>query len=299
MSEIIRNRYDFVVLFDVENGNPNGDPDAGNMPRTDPETGCGLVTDVCLKRKIRNYVEMVKEDDQHFGIYIKENIPLNRSDREGLSACGYPDIKDAELKDLKKKDKDIDEKLLKYMCGRYYDIRAFGAVMTTFVKGALNCGQVRGPVQLGFARSVDPIVPQEVTITRVSITTEEDAAKKGTEMGRKHIVPYGLYRAEGFVSANLARKTTGFTEEDLALLWKAVLNMFENDHSAARGKMAVRKLIVFRHDSELGEAPAWKLFELVKVHRKEGVTAPRSIDDYTIEVQEDALPQGVTCEQMG
>ncbi len=299
MSEIIRNRYDFVVLFDVENGNPNGDPDAGNMPRTDPETGCGLVTDVCLKRKIRNYVEMVKEDDPHFGIYIKENIPLNRSDREGLAACGYPDIKDAELKDLKKKDKDIDEKLLKYMCGRYYDIRAFGAVMTTFVKGALNCGQVRGPVQLGFARSVDPIVPQEVTITRVSITTEEDAAKKGTEMGRKHIVPYGLYRAEGFVSANLARKTTGFTEEDLALLWKAILNMFENDHSAARGKMAVRKLIVFRHDSELGEAPAWKLFELVKVHRKEGVTAPRSIDDYTIEVQEDALPQGVTCEQMG
>ena len=299
MSEIIRNRYDFVVLFDVENGNPNGDPDAGNMPRTDPETGCGLVTDVCLKRKIRNYVEMVKEDDPHFGIYIKENIPLNRSDREGLAACGYPDIKDGELKDLKKKDKDIDEKLLKYMCGRYYDIRAFGAVMTTFVKGALNCGQVRGPVQLGFARSVDPIVPQEVTITRVSITTEEDAAKKGTEMGRKHIVPYGLYRAEGFVSANLARKTTGFTEEDLALLWKAVLNMFENDHSAARGKMAVRKLIVFRHDSELGEAPAWKLFELVKVHRKEGVTAPRNIDDYTIEVQENALPQGVTCEQMG
>ena len=299
MSAPIKNRYDFVILFDVENGNPNGDPDAGNMPRIDPETGYGLVTDVCLKRKIRNYAEMVKEDDPHSGSYIKENIPLNRSDREGLAACGYPDIKDAELKDLKKKDKDIDEKLLKYMCGRYYDIRAFGAVMTTFVKGALNCGQVRGPVQLGFARSVDPIVPQEVTITRVSITTEEDAAKKGTEMGRKHIVPYGLYRAEGFVSANLARKTTGFTEEDLALLWKAVLNMFENDHSAARGKMAVRKLIVFRHDSELGEAPAWKLFELVKVHRKEGVTAPRNIDDYTIEVQEDALPQGVTCEQMG
>ena len=185
------------------------------------------------------------------------------------------------------------------MCGHYFDIRTFGAVMTTFVKGALNCGQVRGPVQLGFARSVDPIVPQEVTITRVSITTEEDAAKKGTEMGRKHIVPYGLYRAEGFVSANLARKTTGFTEEDLALLWKAILNMFENDHSAARGKMAVRKLIVFRHDSELGEAPAWKLFDLVKVQRKEGVTAPRSIEDYGIDVQEDALPQGVSCQQMG
>ena len=298
MSEIIRNRYDFVVLFDVENGNPNGDPDAGNMPRTDPETGCGLVTDVCLKRKIRNYVEMVKEDDPHFGIYIKENIPLNRSDREGLAACGYPDIKDAELKDLKKKDKDIDEKLLKYMCGRYYDIRTFGAVMTTFVKGALNCGQVRGPVQLGFARSVDPIVPQEVTITRVSITTEEDAAKKGTEMGRKHIVPYGLYRAEGFVSANLARKTTGFTEEDLALLWKAILNMFENDHSAARGKMAVRKLIVFRHDSELGEAPAWKLFKLVDVQRKPEIAAPRSFEDYQFSVDTDHLPQGVICQIM-
>lgn len=299
MSEIIRNRYDFVVLFDVENGNPNGDPDAGNMPRVDPETGYGLVTDVCLKRKIRNYVEMVKEDDPRFGIYIKENVPLNYSDRKGLAACGYPGIKEPEIRELKKKDPDIDRKLLEYMCGHYFDIRTFGAVMTTFVKGFMNCGQVRGPVQLGFARSVDPIVPQEVTITRVSITTEEDAAKKGTEMGRKHIVPYGLYRAEGFVSANLARKTTGFTEEDLALLWKAILNMFENDHSAARGKMAVRKLIVFRHDSELGEAPAWKLFDLVKVHRKEGVTAPRSIEDYGIDVQEDALPQGVSCQQMG
>lgn len=299
MSAPIKNRYDFVILFDVENGNPNGDPDAGNMPRIDPETGYGLVTDVCLKRKIRNYVETVKEDDPRFGIYIKENVPLNRSDKEGLAACGYPGIKDPEIKELKKKDPDIDRKLLEYMCGHYFDIRTFGAVMTTFVKGALNCGQVRGPVQLGFARSVDPIVPQEVTITRVSITTEEDAAKKGTEMGRKHIVPYGLYRAEGFVSANLARKTTGFTEEDLALLWKAILNMFENDHSAARGKMAVRKLIVFRHDSELGEAPAWKLFDLVKVQRKKGVTAPRSIEDYGIDVQEDALPQGVSCQQMG
>ena len=296
MSEIIRNRYDFVVLFDVKNGNPNGDPDAGNMPRMDPETGCGLVTDVCLKRKIRNYVEMVKEDDPRFGIYIKDGVPLNRSDRQALEACGE---KNPDLKTLKKNTPDIDAKLRDYMCGHYYDIRTFGAVMTTFVTAKLNCGQVRGPVQLGFARSVDPIMPQEVTITRVAITTEEDALKKDTEMGRKHIVPYGLYRAEGFVSANLARKTTGFTEEDLALLWKAILNMFENDHSAARGKMAVRKLIVFRHDSELGEAPAWKLFDLVKVQRKEGVTAPRSIEDYGIDVQEDALPQGVSCQQMG
>ena len=245
MSEPIKNRYDFVILFDVENGNPNGDPDAGNMPRIDPETGYGLVTDVCLKRKIRNYVETLKEDEKGYRIYIKDGVPLNRSDAEAISTLGIaPDLKAA-----KKADPDIDARLRDYMCENYFDIRTFGAVMTTFVKGALNCGQVRGPVQLSFARSVDPIVPQEVTITRVAITTEADAEKKGTEMGRKHIVPYALYRAEGYVSANLARKTTGFSEDDLKLLWTAILNMFENDHSAARGKMAVRELIVFKHDS--------------------------------------------------
>ena len=236
MSEPIKNRYDFVILFDVENGNPNGDPDAGNMPRVDPETGLGLVTDVCLKRKIRNFVEDVKEDADGYRIYIKDQVPLNRSDAEALSALGV----DKDLKAAKKNDPDLDRKIRDYMCSHYYDIRAFGAVMTTFVKGALNCGQVRGPVQLGFARSIDPILPQEVTITRIAITTEADAEKKGTEMGRKYIVPYGLYRAEGYVSANLARKVTGFSEEDLQLLWQAILNMFENDHSAARGKMAVR-----------------------------------------------------------
>ena len=185
------------------------------------------------------------------------------------------------------------------MCQNFYDIRTFGAVMTTFVKGALNCGQVRGPVQLGFARSVDPIVPQEVTITRVSITTEADAEKKGTEMGRKYIVPYGLYRAEGYVSANLARKTTGFSEDDLELLWTAILNMFENDHSAARGKMAVRQLIVFKHDSELGNAPSHKLFDLVHATHNEGVIAPRAYTDYTITVDEADLPSGVTCKVLG
>ena len=235
MSEAIKNRYDFVILFDVENGNPNGDPDAGNMPRVDPETGYGLVTDVCLKRKIRNYVETLKEDEDGYRIYIKDGVPLNRSDKAAITALGISE----DLKAAKKSDPEIDRKLRDYMCANYYDIRTFGAVMTTFVKGALNCGQVRGPVQIGFARSIDPIVPQEVTITRVAITTEADAEKKGTEMGRKHIVPYALYRAEGFVSANLARKTTGFSEDDLALLWQAILNMFENDHSAARGKMAV------------------------------------------------------------
>ena len=295
MADVIRNRYDFVILFDVENGNPNGDPDAGNMPRVDPETGHGLVTDVCLKRKIRNYVEIAKEGEAGYGIYIKDSVPLNRSDAQALEAAG---VQDTELKTLKKADPDIDRKLRDFMCSRFYDIRTFGAVMTTFVKAALNCGQVRGPVQLGFARSVDPIIPQEVTITRVAITTEEDAAKKGTEMGRKFIVPYGLYRAEGFVSANLARKSTGFSEDDLALLWQAILNMFENDRSAARGKMAVRELIVFRHDSELGNAPAWKLFEKVRVTRKEGVQPARGYGDYVVEVDTDTLPQGVTCQRM-
>ena len=294
MSEAIKNRYDFVILFDVENGNPNGDPDAGNMPRVDPETGCGLVTDVCLKRKIRNYVETVKEDAPGYRIYIKDQVPLHRSDAEALDYLGVQ----GDLKSAKKDDPSLDCKIRDFMCQNFYDIRTFGAVMTTFVKGALNCGQVRGPVQLSFARSVDPILPQEVTITRVAITTEADAEKKGTEMGRKYIVPYGLYRAEGYVSANLARKTTGFSEADLDLLWQAILNMFENDHSAARGKMAVRELIVFRHDSELGNAPAYKLFEAVQVTRKEGVAVPRSYRDYTVTVA-DSLPAGVTCLRMG
>ena len=294
MSEPIKNRYDFVILFDVENGNPNGDPDAGNMPRVDPETGLGLVTDVCLKRKIRNFVEDVKEDADGYRIYIKDQVPLNRSDAEALSALGV----DKDLKAAKKNDPDLDRKIRDYMCSHYYDIRAFGAVMTTFVKGALNCGQVRGPVQLGFARSIDPILPQEVTITRIAITTEADAEKKGTEMGRKYIVPYGLYRAEGYVSANLARKVTGFSEEDLQLLWQAILNMFENDHSAARGKMAVRELIVFKHESELGNAPAYKLFDAVQVERREDVDVPRRYSDYIVTVDEN-LPAGVSCERMG
>ena len=293
MSTPIKNRYDFVILFDVENGNPKGNPDAGNMPRIDPETGYGLVTDVCLKRKIRNYVEDLKEDTPGYRIYVKEGVPLNRSDAEALSAVGVS----GDLKAAKKSDPGIDLKLRDFMCSNFYDIRTFGAVMTTFVKGALNCGQVRGPVQLSFARSIDPIVPQEVTITRVAITTEADAEKKGTEMGRKHIVPYALYRAEGYVSANLARKTTGFSEDDLQLLWQAILNMFENDHSAARGKMAVRELIVFKHDSELGNAPAYKLFEKVQVKRAEGVEVPRQYGDYNVSVSDD-LPEGVHCERL-
>lgn len=293
MSEAIKNRYDFVILFDVENGNPNGDPDAGNMPRIDPETGYGLVTDVCLKRKIRNYVEDAKEDAEGYRIYIKDQVPLQRSDGEALHYLGV----DIDLKAAKKEDPTLDVKIRDFMCRNFYDIRTFGAVMTTFVKGNLNCGQVRGPVQLGFARSIDPILPQEITITRIAITTEADAEKKGTEMGRKYIVPYGLYRAEGYVSANLARKVTGFSEEDLQLLWQAILNMFENDHSAARGKMAVRELIVFKHDSELGNAPSYRLFDAVHVQRADGVAVARQYSDYVVTVEED-LPAGVTCQRM-
>lgn len=293
--EPIKNRYEFVILFDVENGNPNGDPDAGNMPRVDPETGYGLVTNVCLKRKIRNYVEALKEDAPGYRIYVKDNVPLNRSDRE---ACEYVGADPDKLKELKKKDDQLEVKLRDFMCSNFYDIRTFGAVMTTFTKGALNCGQVCGPVQIGFARSIDPIMPQEITITRVAITKEADAENKNTEMGRKYIVPYGLYRAEGFISANLARKTTGFSGSDLELLWQAIMNMFELDRSAGRGKMAVRELIIFRHDSELGNAPAHKLFDLIRVQRKEDVIYPRAYSDYTVTVDLDKLPKGVQCIRM-
>ena len=302
MSEAIKNRYEFVVLFDVENGNPNGDPDAGNMPRIDPESGLGLVTDVCLKRKIRNYVETVKEGEPGYKIYIREDIPLNRSDREACEALGVQDTDEKKvtesLKKLKKNDPDADRKLRDYMWQNFYDIRTFGAVMTTFVKASLNCGQVRGPVQLGFARSIDPIISQEVTITRVAITTETAAENKKTEMGRKTIVPYGLYRVEGYVSANLARKTTGFSEEDLALLWDAIINMFENDHSAARGKMAVRELIVFKHSKELGDCPAYKLFEAVEVKKKDEVIYPRKYQDYTVTLHEEEIPDSVEVKRM-
>ena len=294
MSEVIKNRYDFVVLFEVENGNPNGDPDAGNMPRIDPETGLGLVTDVCLKRKIRNYVEAAKEDEEGYRIYIKENVPLNRSDSEAFAHLG---LDEKTVKEKKKGNENLDVELRDYMCREFFDIRTFGAVMTTFVKNALNCGQVRGPVQLGFAKSVDAVVPQEVTITRVAITTEEDAGRKNTEMGRKYIIPYGLYRVEGYVSANLARKVTGFNEDDLQLLWQAIMNMFELDRSAARGNMAVRKLVVFKHESELGNAPAFSLFNKLKVERKDMSKPARCFEDYVVSL-DTSMPTGVECIEM-
>ncbi len=305
-ADAIKNRYEFMILFDVENGNPNGDPDAGNMPRIDPETNLGIITDVCLKRKIRNYVETVKEDAAGYRIYIKENTPLNRSDNEGFVYAGIENASSMKPDELKKAIKaresagaDVDAVVREFMCGNFYDIRTFGAVMTTMVKGNLNCGQVRGPVQLGFSRSVEPVIPQEITITRVAITTEADAKEKGTEMGRKYIIPYGLYRCEGYVSANLARKTTGFSETDLELLWDAILNMFEQDRSAARGNMAVRELILFKHDSELGNAPAWKLFNAVRILRREGVQVARAYSDYAVSIDASAIPDNVEIIRKG
>lgn len=292
MSEVIKNRYEFAIIFDVENGNPNGDPDAGNMPRVDPETGYGIVTDVCLKRKIRNYVDVVKENEPGYGIYIKSGVPLNNSDKKAFEYLG---TNETEIKKLKKDNPEIDTKIRDFMCQNFFDIRTFGAVMVTFVKASLNCGQVRGPVQLGFARSVDPIFPQEITITRCAITKEDDAEKNTNTMGNKFIVPYGLYVAEGYVSANLARKVTGFSEDDLELLWNAIINMFEYDHAAARGKMAVRKLVIFKHDSELGNTPAYKLFDAIKIKRREDVKVARCYDDYEITIAESEIPQGVTC----
>ena len=285
--EAIRNRYEFVVLFDVENGNPNGDPDAANAPRTDAETGLGIVTDVCLKRKIRNYVELVKEGVPGYNILIKTDKPLNAKFAEAHTAAGSTQ---------KKKSAEDIAAARAYMCENYYDVRTFGAVMST---GEDPCGIVRGPVQLNFARSLDPVFPQELTITRQAITDAkkyaEQAEKNGvmTEMGKKSVVPYGLYRAEGYVSAMLAQKTTGFSEEDLELLWEAVINMFEHDHSAARGKMCVRGLYVFKHDCALGNAPSAVLFEKIRVEKKTDVAYPRSFSDYTVSVDA-GMPDGVT-----
>ncbi len=287
MSEIIKNRYDFTILFEVENGNPNGDPDAGNMPRLDPESGCGIVTDVCLKRKIRNYIEAIKENSEGYKIYIRKNNILNESDEEALNYVGISKEK------LKSKDVGVELKIRDFMCKNFYDIRTFGAVMTTFTKMGLNCGQVTGPVQIGFAKSIDQIVPQEVTITRVAITKADDAANKTNEMGKKYIVPYALYRVDGYISANLAKKVTKFNEDDLSLLWESIINMFEIDRSAARGNMNVRNLFVFKHDSELGNAPAYKLFDTIHINKKKDVIAPRSYSDYEITINREEIPSEI------
>lgn len=278
----ISNRYEFVLLYDVENGNPNGDPDAGNMPRIDPETGYGIVTDVALKRKIRNYAELVKGDTTGYRIYIKEGTPLNANHVEAYEAIGLKTKANATTEQV--------GKARKWMCDNFFDVRTFGAVMST----GDNCGQVRGPIQINFSRSIDPIVQQEVTITRQTVTRIEDAANERT-MGRKHVVPYALYKVEGYVSAKLANdesKGTGFSEDDLNLFWDALVNMFEHDHSAARGKMASRRLFIFKHKDELGNAPSHKLFDMIQVEKNDGVIIPRKFGDYTVKVDSN-VPEGV------
>lgn len=290
----IANRYEFVYLFDVTNGNPNGDPDAGNLPRLDPETNQGLVTDVCLKRKIRNYVALEKSDaegkpEPGYVIYMQEKSVLNNQHKQAYTALGI----ESEAKKLPKDEAKAHE-LTRWMCNNFFDVRAFGAVMTTEV----NAGQVRGPIQLAFATSIDPVIPLEVSITRMAVTNEKDLEKERT-MGRKHIIPYGLYRAHGFISAKLAERT-GFSEDDLQLLWRALGNMFEHDRSAARGEMAARKLIVFKHDHPMGNAPAHKLFDLVKVARTAGEadTPARSFADYQVSIDHDGLPTGVAVQEV-
>ena len=280
MSKSIQNRYDFLLVFDVQDGNPNGDPDAGNLPRIDAETGRGLVTDVCLKRKVRNYVQLTKGDTAGYDIYVKEKAILMEAHEKAYKSIGAEE----ELKGDGKKRKGGDkvEEARKWMCESYYDIRTFGAVMSLGV----NCGQVRGPAQMTFARSVDPVVTLEHSITRMAVATAAEAEKQGGDnrtMGRKNTIPYGLYVARGFISAHLAAQT-GFSEEDLALLWEALNNMFEHDRSAARGLMTTRKLIVFKHDNALGKASAQSLFDLVSIKRKDASKPPRAFEDYEIAV---------------
>lgn len=284
----LTNRYDFVLLFDVKDGNPNGDPDAGNLPRLDAETGHGLVTDVSLKRKVRNFVGLVKGEQPPYEIYVKEKAILNKTHERAYEGIGKADLLKGD--DKKRKGGDAVGEARDWMCKNFFDVRTFGAVMSTGV----NCGQVRGPVQLTFARSVDPIIAQEHSITRMAVATEAEAEKQDGDnrtMGRKHTVPYGLYAAHGFVSSFLA-KQTGFSEDDLELLWHALTQMFEHDRSAARGEMATRGLYVFKHDSELGNAPAHVLFDRIKAERK--VDVPRSFSDYEVMVSEAALPAGVS-----
>lgn len=285
----ISHRYEFVYLFDVVNGNPNGDPDAGNMPRLDPETSKGLVTDVALKRKIRNYVALEKENTPGYAIYMQEKSVLNNQHKLAYAALQI----EHEPKRLPKDEAKARE-LTAWMCKNFFDIRTFGAVMTTDV----NAGQVRGPLQLAFSTSIEPVVPLEVSITRVAVTNERDADRERT-MGRKHILPYALYRVHGYLSAKLAERT-GFSEDDLALLWRSLINLFEHDRSAARGEMSARKLIVFEHESTLGNAPASALFDAVTVERTAVAdeTPARHFADYRVTIDRNAIPDGVTVQEL-
>lgn len=287
MENAIKNRYEFVILFDVENGNPNGDPDAGNQPRKDPETGIGIVTDVCIKRKIRNYIELTMEGKEGYNILIKNDRALNTKFTEAYKA------EELTLKQNGKNKVDV-KKAQEYMCRNYFDVRTFGAVMST---GDDQCGVVRGPVQINFAHSIDPVFVNEITITRQAITDEKKQETSNTEMGKKSYVPYGLYKTEGYVSAALAQKVTGFSEDDLQILWKSIINMFENDRSAARGKMCIRKFIIFKHSSVLGDSPSNILFDKISVKKKSEEIIPRSFSDYTVEIDKN-MPSGVELIEM-
>ena len=284
----LQNRYDFVLLFDVKDGNPNGDPDAGNLPRVDAETGQGLVTDVSLKRKVRNFVGILHDEQPPYEIYVKEKAILNKQHERAYQAIpGGAELLAGD--DKKRKGGDKVEEARQWMCQNFYDVRTFGAVMSTGV----NCGQVRGAVQMTFARSIDPVIASEHSITRMAVATEKEAEKQDGDnrtMGRKFTVPYGLYVAHGFVSAHLANQT-GFSDSDLELLWQALTNMFEHDRSAARGEMATRGLYVFKHEGKLGNAPAYSLFERIKAQKQ--VEVPRSFADYSVSVDAENLPNGV------
>ena len=308
---IISQRHDFILIFDVTNGNPNGDPDAGNLPRMDPETGHGLVSDVCLKRKIRNYVDLARTGQDGHHIYVQEGSILNDKHRQAYRALRPGDAKVDKDPKLNPKDDAEAIKLRDFMCANFFDVRTFGAVMSTGV----NCGQVKGPVQITFATSVEPIMPAEISITRMAATNEaekkqkaegddSDDRKENRTMGRKHIVPYGVYVAYGFISAKFAERT-GFSDADLGLLTEALSTMFEHDHSAARGQMSTRKLILFRHANALGNAPAHQLFDMVKIGRAvdgeyrtidarlDNLPPARKFSDYAVQIDRDALPEGV------
>lgn len=291
----IAHRYDFVLLFDVRDGNPNGDPDAGNLPRVDAETGLGLVTDVCLKRKIRNFVGLLKEEKPPFEIYVKEKAVLNRQHQRAYEAIGAADLLNGDEKKKGRRGGDKVDEARVWMCKNFFDVRTFGAVMGL----GINCGQVRGPVQFTFGRSIEPVMTLEHSITRMAVATEAEAEKQDGDnrtMGRKFTIPYGLYQAHGFVSAHLAQQT-GFDDDDLDLLWQGVMNMFEHDRSAARGQMATRGLYVFEHDSSLGNAPAHKLFDRIRVTRATENPA-RAFADYAIAIDDQALPSGVSLHRM-
>lgn len=289
-TDAIKHRYDFLLLFDVTNGNPNGDPDAGNMPRQDVGSGKGFVTPMCIKRKIRNAVSEImdgfKDEDKAYDIYISQDAPLRNKD---ALACEYVGVEPDKLADAKKNDPDLSDKLRNFMCANFYDVRTFGAVMTTFSSAKLPCASLRGPVQLSYGTSVDPVVPVEVTIGRKAITKPEDADKKTNELARAWMIPYGLYVMQGHISPRIAQKESGFSERDLAIFWDAIMNMCEFDRATARAQMNVRALVIFEHDSDLGNVASHKLFDLVHITKKDGVQNPRSFEDYLFSVDNKKL----------